>query len=118
MDVEDRLAGLAIAVEDGSIATLINASFAREARRASDHLSHQRILGGREFVERRNMLARKDEHVEGSLGVDILNDHDPLVFVKDRRRNLARNDLAKQALVHCVNGGALMPRAARRAGAS
>jgi hypothetical protein len=40
---------------------------------------------------------RNDENVDGGLRVDVTKRHEPLVLVDERRRDLARGDLAEEA---------------------
>ena len=100
MDVKDRLPGVAIAVEDRSIAALIEAAFAGDTRSPPHHLSNQSIVGRRQLVERGNVPSGKDQHVERRLWIDVLNDNDVLVLIDDRRGDLARDDFAKKTAIH------------------
>ena len=46
MDVEDRLAGLAIRVEDSPVTAVVVSALLGDGGRAPDHLAHERIVLG------------------------------------------------------------------------
>ena len=100
MDVKDRLAGVAIAVEDRSIAALLEPAVTGEARRPAHHFSNQPVLGRRQLVEGGDVPPGKNEHVERRLRIDVLNDHEALVLMDDRRGDVACDDLAEKTVRH------------------
>ena len=98
MDVEHRLAGLPVAVEDRAVAALVIPVLARQQRGPADQRSDESILGGGEVVGRLDVLSRNEERVQGRLLVDVLDADDLVVFIQDLRRKLAGDDAAEQAI--------------------
>ncbi len=49
-----------------------------------------------------DMLPRHDQDVEGRLGEDVVDGHDVVVLVNDRRRELPRHDATEQAVIHAA----------------
>ena len=71
-----------------------------DRRRAPDHLADDRVVARRQIVQRRDVSLRYDEHVRRSLRVDVVEREHAIVLVDDRRRDLARDDLAEEAVGH------------------
>ena len=96
MDVENRLARTAVAVEHGSVSVLVVTVFFRKPCRMLDDFPHQNLVIVLQIVQRGNVTARDDEHMEGRLWINVLKRKDTVVLVNDRRRNFTGGDSAKQ----------------------
>jgi hypothetical protein len=96
--VEDGLAGVGVAVEDGPVATRIVAMVPGNRRRSPHHLTHQRVVFLRQVVQRGDVPPGYDEDVCRRLRVDIFERDQPIVLVHDRRGYLFRHDLAEKAV--------------------
>ena len=66
----------------------------------AEHRSDQGIVGGRQVVDRRNVLARDDEHVQRRLRIDVLDRDDVVVLMDDRPLDLTRDDFAEETVAH------------------
>ena len=87
-------------IEHGSVPGLMRSPFPGDPRSRLKHMAHKCIVGGTELIQRGDVFLRDDQNVNGRLRIDIFESHDILVFVHFRRRDLAGNDFAKQALRH------------------
>ena len=99
MDVKNRLTRTAVAVEHGSVSVLVVTVILRQSCRMLDDLPHQNLIIVLQVVQRGNVTARDDEHMEGRLWIDILKRKDAVVLVNDRRRNFAGGDPAKETVL-------------------
>ncbi len=100
MNVIDNLSTLLIDVEGQTVSRLINPAPTRDERRGSDHVSDEFAIGGPQIVHRRNVFFGDDEDVRGRARADVLECKNLIVFIYFRRRNIARNDVAKQTVGH------------------
>ena len=100
VDVEHRLAGFAVAVEDRPVATLRVAVFPGQHGGRSEHRAHQRVIGRRQVIDGGNVPPRHDEQVQRRLRIDVLNRDQIVVLVDDGAFDLARDDLAEEAVAH------------------
>src|SRR5438093_12763595 len=64
------------------------------------HLADEAVLAGRDIVERGDVRLWNDQHMQRRLRVDIFDDHHPLIFVDDLRRDLPVDNPAEQAFAH------------------
>src|SRR5262249_42386347 len=87
-------------IEQRAVAHLGMAGLLRELGRDGVQVPHQFFVFGGKVVERRNVLAWDDEHMEGRLRRDVGKGNAQLVLVRLLRRNLAIADLAKQTIEH------------------
>ena len=90
VDVEHRLAGVGVAVEDRPVAPIGVAGSLRERRAPSHHLADQAVVLGSELVEAGDVASRDDQHVRRRLRVDVLEGDDAVVLVDDGCRGSAR----------------------------
>src|SRR4249920_2839343 len=97
MDVEDRLSGVGVGVEDGAEAPLSKSFFARDFSGPSHHLADDRIVLDLEVQERGDVALGHDEDVRGGLRVDVVEREDAVVLVDNRSRDLAVDYLAEEA---------------------
>lgn len=97
VQVKDRLARARAYVQDRSISvldfTLARNLCGREMTAADDF-----GVSGLCFFQSGEMALRNDEHVRGSLRVDIFEGVDMIVFVHFPGSNLASNDAAEEAV--------------------
>ena len=100
MDVEDRLAGVAICVEHGAKAARVQAPLLRNGCRSPHHLAHNSVVSRLKVVQRVDVPLGDDEHVRRCLRVDVVEGEQTIVFVHDGAGNLASDDLAEQAIRH------------------
>jgi hypothetical protein len=100
MDMEDRLAGVAIAIEHGAIAAIVESSLACHASRLSNHAAHKPIVCRGQVVDGCDVPAWNHERVKWGLRVDVLDDNQRFVLVEDLRRYLVRDDLAEKTIGH------------------
>src|SRR4029453_1712682 len=63
VDVEDRLSGVAVGVEDSRIAALLAAGVPGDLRRRAHHFSDERVVAWSEIVEALDVSSRDDEDV-------------------------------------------------------
>src|SRR5438876_11510256 len=98
MEVKHRLAAVGVGVHDDAVAPLgqlgVTRQVAREGEQATEQLWIPRI------VERREVISRNHEQVGRGLRIQILERHHTVGPLHDRRRNLARRDLAEDAPTH------------------
>ena len=99
MDVENRLTRTAVAVEHGSVSVLVVTVILRQSCRMLNDFPHQNLIIVLQVVQRGNVTARDDEHMEGRLWIDILKRKDAVVLVNDRCRNFAGGDPAKETVL-------------------
>src|SRR2546430_5935884 len=94
MEVKHRLAAVGVGVHDDAVAPLgqlgVTRQVAREGEQATEQLWIPRI------VERREVISRNHEQVGRGLRIQILERHHTVGPLHDRRRNLARRDLAEE----------------------
>jgi hypothetical protein len=102
MEVRHRFAGI------GSIVEHEPESILSETERASDfagfkhEMPQNLMILRRRFRNPRDRLLRNDQDVRWGLGFDVAKSNHQLVFVNDRRRNFAGDDLLKQGLTHAA----------------
>src|SRR5713101_5603696 len=97
VQMKDDLSGFAPGV--GHEAKIRHAELSRESRGACDDLPQKgRIRSS--VVQVLQVFLRDQEDVRGRLRIDVLKSQDPIVFVDLLGRDLARHDLAKDALAH------------------
>src|SRR5438876_7343746 len=98
MEVKHRLAAVGVGVHDDAVAPLgqlgVTRQVAREGEQATEQLWIPRI------VERRELISRNAEQAGRALRIQILELHITAGPLHDRRRNLARRDLAEDAPTH------------------
>jgi hypothetical protein len=61
-------------------------------------VSQQPLIAGRKMRQRRNMLARNQQHMHRRLRMNVREGYCIVVFIKLLCRNLSRGDLAEQAI--------------------
>jgi hypothetical protein len=72
----------------------------RQHRGRAEHRSHQCVIGRRQVVDRRDVSTRDDEHMQRRLRVDVLDGDEVVVLMDDGALDLARDDLAEEAVAH------------------
>ena len=103
MQVEDRLSGIGVAVEHGSISPGGVSVLFGNCRRASHHLSNQRIVVWRQVVHARDVPSRNDEDMRRCLRRNVFESHDVVVLIDDGGGNLSRDKFAEKAVAHITS---------------
>src|SRR5581483_4372074 len=100
VDVEHGLARVAVGVEEDAESAGGDAAVLRDRRRAPHQLADDRVVVRRQVVERGDVLLRNDEHMRRTLRIDVVEREHAVVFVDDRRGDLASGDFAEEAVGH------------------
>lgn len=95
--MEHRLARAWAYVQDRSI-TVLDFALARYLRGSEVTASDNLGIGSLCFFQTREVTLRKDQDVRWSLGIDVFEGEDVLIFVDFFGRNFAANDTAKEAV--------------------
>ncbi len=98
VDVEYRLTGFPVCIEDRPEAADREPLVFGERSGAPNHLTHELIIAWRQVVQRCDMPLRYDQKVYRGLRIDVIESKDALVFVHDGCRDLAVDDLAEEAV--------------------
>lgn len=98
MQMKDRLPGFGSGVDDGAEAVPGDAFLPRDLRRKAQQMTEQGVMLTRGVIERREVLARNQQHVRGSLRVEIAERDGVIVFVDFLRWNLTCDDFAKETV--------------------
>src|SRR6516225_299927 len=97
MQVEHRMPCAWADVVHGAV-TVLDAALAADLGSNEVAISDDLGIPWLGFFQADQMLLGDDEHVRGRLRIDVLENVDLVIFVYLLRRDLARNDLAKQAV--------------------
>src|SRR6188768_2079937 len=100
VDVEYRLPGVAVGVEHGAESTLGVAMLGSDGGGTPEHRAYQRVVSGREVVDRRDVLRRHDQHVQWRLWIDVAKGDERVVPVNHLRGDRAGDYAAEQAVAH------------------
>ena len=100
MHVEHGLSGVAIRVEYRAEATRRQAAVLCDSGGAPHQFPEDLIVFSADVVERWDVPFRNDEHMRGSLRIDVVEREHAFVFVDDARGNRALDDFAEQAVGH------------------
>ena len=100
VNVKDSLARARVHIEDGPVPSPMSFPLPRDPGSRLEHLAQQQIVVGAHVVQRRDVFLRYNQHVNRRLRVDIFESQNLVIFVHSRRRDLAGDDLAKQAVRH------------------
>src|SRR5437016_14587648 len=93
MEMENGLARAAAVVQHRAVASE-EIAFARKLCGDQLQLAQNRLIFGRGFGQRLEMLPRTDQNVGGRLRADVFKGKEISIFVDDLRRNLLRCDFA------------------------
>lgn len=96
MEVPDGLPGLRPVV--GDEAEIAVPRLARDRSRGQEKPTTEPLVV--QVRELRDVATRDDEDMQRCALIDVIERHDVLVLIDDRRRNLFRGDLAKNAVGH------------------
>ena len=94
VQVVDGLSPVVAGIDDGAEAAGQSLT-AGDARRNQVKISQQLLVFGGCFCQRGDVLARYNQHMRGSLGMDIPEGVSPIVLKYLIRRNFAGHDFAK-----------------------
>src|SRR5690606_15401456 len=91
---------------DDRAEAVVQSLFTRELRRDGHDLAHHRRMFGLHLEHGRDVAFGNHEEMHRRGRVDVVESHDVVVLVEFLRRDLARDDLAENAVAHRT---ALMP---------
>jgi len=94
----DRVVCVWARVEHQAIAAFGDAFLTGHVARGTYHGAHERVVLGLECLGVGDVRVRHDQHVHWHLRVDVAERGDQLILKNDAGRNLAPDDLAKDAL--------------------
>jgi hypothetical protein len=97
--MKDGLACACACVDDCAIAALGESLLVGDARGDAQEMAEQSFIPLRSFVQRFDVIVRDDEHMHGRLRIDVAQGDASLVLVNNVGSNLARNNLAKKAIL-------------------
>jgi hypothetical protein len=103
VNVEHRLACVAVRIEYGSETAGRKASLFRDGRRPPHQLANELIVFDGELIKRGDVALRHHQHVSRRLRVDVVERQHPIVFVHDRTWDLPVDDLAEKAVGHALS---------------
>ena len=93
MQVKDLLAGVPIAIDQQAVSVLGDPFPQRNLLGYSEHMPHKLFVIDAHVVDRRDLLVRYDQNVDGCLGFDVAKGSYLFVLVNDISRNFACNYL-------------------------
>ena len=109
MNVKNSLPCRSVAVEDRAIAVIRMTPFARDLLCYKMYFAYQLAVHWFQVVERRDVLARDDEHVRRRLGIDVFERQHVVALVDQIARDFPVANLAEEAVAHGVAGaGAIL----------
>jgi hypothetical protein len=100
MQVKDCLAGFRVRVDNSSVSGSINALLSGHAPRNGHQVAEKHRVLLQVIIERNNMFTRDDQHVNRSLGIDIMKYDAVLVFIGNSRRHFMRRHTAENTSGH------------------
>jgi len=99
VEVPDGLAGVIAVVHDQS-EVVAHSALTRDAPdRLKEAPTEWLVI---EVGELRDVPSRHDQNVEWGAGEDVVDGHDVVVLVDDRRGDLPRHDATEQAVIHAA----------------
>ncbi len=108
--MEDCLAGVPIAVEDGAVPALLKPALSCHQSSLANHATDELVVCRGNVVDGRDVPTRNDECMKGCLRVDILNHNQRIVFMDDFCRYFLRDDLAEKTVSHTLRQRRLVDR--------
>lgn len=94
------LIGIRAAVNHAAISGLLDTFDLRYTCRHRTHRTQECCIAGGGIGKSRDVFSRHYQHVYRSLGLRIAEGNRILILVHNIRRDLAQNNLAKQAISH------------------
>jgi hypothetical protein len=88
------------AVVDDETKAAGEVEFPGENAGGEKEVAEERLVGGDGFANARNGLLRDDQQVNGSLGLDVVQDEAEVVLVFDLGGNFAVDDALEEGLRH------------------
>jgi len=104
MEMKDGLSGAGADVEDGAV-SLLDVALAGDLGGGEVAAADDFGVGSLGFFQSSKMFLGNDEHVRGSLGVDVFEGEDVVVLVNFLRGNFATEDAAEEAIGSSVSHG-------------
>ena len=99
MQMEDGLPAVGVRIDNHSITVFRKALLTCDRRRAQKQMTESALVVLFGFVERVDMITRNDQDVGRGLWTEIVERNTRVVLVNPSRRDLARGDLAEDAVV-------------------
>jgi len=96
----DRLAGLRIHIEDGSVAAIMHSELLREAPGDMKQARQQGVIFRRHVIQRRDVFLGAHQQMNGSLRTNVVKRNDGVVLIREVRRRFALRDLTEKACLH------------------
>jgi hypothetical protein len=96
--VENGLSGIGIAIHHGTITTLGNTCLPGDLLCRQVHLAHKLAMMVIEVIQGTDMLLWYNQHMNGSLGIDVPEGKDLFIFKDDIRLYCAFNHFTKQTI--------------------
>jgi hypothetical protein len=96
VQVRHCLAAGVLTVDHQAIAVLDQTELLRQPRRDEVQVPHQRLIVWRQVGVRGDLLARNDQHVDGGLGIDIVEGDTLIVLVDDPGWDFLAEDFEEQ----------------------
>src|SRR6185312_12311566 len=105
MQMEHRLPAILVAIDHGAIPLFGEALLLGVIRRRQQQLAEQLGLVRGDIVQRGQRLLRDEQHMHGSLRIEVAERQYIIVLVNDVGGNLATDDLAEDGFAHCCSRG-------------
>ena len=99
MEVRNGFTAVGAVVDDETKAAG-EVEFPGENAGGEKEVAEERLVGGDGFANARNGLLRDDQQVNGSLGLDVVQDEAEVVLVFDLGGNFAVDDALEEGLRH------------------
>jgi hypothetical protein len=100
MQMENRLAGFRVRVDNRSKTGAVDPPLLRHAPRDGQKVTEQRLVIVQIFVQGTDMFARDDQQMNRGFGMNILEDQTLTVLVQDLGRFFVRGHLAENTSEH------------------
>lgn len=100
MQMRHGFAGIGSIVKHKPKPVLIQSKLFGDFSGLKQKMSEDLVVGGLSFSDAWDGLFRDDQDMSGSLGFDVAEGDDFVVFVEDGGRDFAGNDLLKQCFAH------------------
>jgi hypothetical protein len=97
MEMKNGLAGLCVSIDNGSISGAVNPLFPCHASRYHQHMPKEHFVFLLGIIQRSDVFAGNDEHMDRRLSMNILKNHALLILIEDFGRYFSRSDLAENA---------------------
>src|ERR1700722_17981027 len=100
MQVRNCLAAIEAIIDDDAVTVFRQADFVRNLSSFQQQMSQDFCILRPGFPNAGNQLSGEDQNVSGSLGMDIANSDDQIIFIDDCCRDFASGDFFKKCFAH------------------